>query len=117
METVQSECVIETDYDKEATPLGKPRRRASINQTPDSRFSYSGPGKIFERNMTPSKHETTSNYMAARKIEREQILNRYTTNSQYQQFTPINRNETASVLSYQSQMRSSTKKQGSVVLR
>ena len=31
IETVQSECVVETDYDKEMTPMGKPRRRASIN--------------------------------------------------------------------------------------
>ena len=55
IETVQSECVIETDYDKEMTPIGKPKRRASINQTPTSRFSMDGPGKIFERTSTPQK--------------------------------------------------------------
>ena len=79
--------MIETDYDRELTPLGKPRRRASINQTPDSRFSYSGPGKIFERNMTPSKNEsslgTNTVGMNSRKFEREQILQSYTANSNY----------------------------------
>ena len=79
--------MIETDYDRELTPLGKPRRRASINQTPDSRFSYSGPGKIFERNMTPSKNEsslgTNTVGMNSRKFEREQILQSYTVNSNY----------------------------------
>ena len=83
VETVQSDCVIETDYDREATPLGKPKRRASINQTPDSRFTYSGPGKIFERNITPSRHETPNSILATRKKEREQLLQQYTTSSQY----------------------------------
>ena len=79
--------MIETDYDREITPLGKPRRRASINQTPDSRFSYSGPGKIFERNMTPSKNGsllgTSTVDMNSRKFERDQILQQYTANSNY----------------------------------
>jgi len=85
IETVQSECVIETDYD--VTPAGRPRRKASINKTPTSRFSDIGPGAIFtgKKSSTPVKRGGT-----AGKLTRDNLI-RHSYDVMGHNMTPVNK--------------------------
>lgn len=85
IETVQSECVIETDYD--VAPAGRPRRKASINKTPTSRFSDIGPGAIFsgKKSSTPVKRGGT-----AGKLTRNNLI-RHSYDVMGYNMTPVNK--------------------------